>query len=127
MRSLPDARDIADELARKGVSLSLGAGVYDPTDPVGLLLFNVLGMVAEFEADLIRLRTREGVAVAKAKGRLRGKIPKLSASQRRPSLELQDKGGHTPAELAELVSVSRTTIYREVQRRAIPAMPQRRH
>lgn len=65
-RSLPDARDIADELTRKGVSLSLGASVYDPADPVGRLLFNVLGMVAEFEADLIRMRTREGMAVAKA-------------------------------------------------------------
>ena len=34
-------------------------------------------MVAEFEADLARARTREGMAVAKAKGRLRGKQPKL--------------------------------------------------
>lgn len=38
---------------------------------MGLLLFNALGMVAEFEADLIRARTREGMKVAKAKGRLR--------------------------------------------------------
>jgi DNA invertase Pin-like site-specific DNA recombinase len=42
------------------VKLILGASVYDPTDPVGRLLFNVLAMVAEFEADLIRMRTREG-------------------------------------------------------------------
>ncbi|GAA4419553.1 hypothetical protein GCM10023169_10370 [Georgenia halophila] len=38
-------------------------------------------MVAEFGADLIRMRNREDVAVAKAKGRLRGKQPKLSKSQ----------------------------------------------
>lgn len=37
-RSLPDARDIADELAAKGVRLSLGGSLYDPTDPVGRLL-----------------------------------------------------------------------------------------
>lgn len=36
-RSLPDARDIADELTRKGVSLSRGASVYGPTDPGGRL------------------------------------------------------------------------------------------
>lgn len=59
--------------APKGVVLSLGGSNHDPTDPVGRLLFNVLGMVAEFEADLIRMRTREGMAVAKAKGRLKGK------------------------------------------------------
>ena len=76
-RSLPDARAIADELTARQVRLSLGASVYDPNDPVGRLLFNVLAMVAEFESDLVRLRTREGMKVAKAKGRLRGKQPKL--------------------------------------------------
>ena len=56
-RSLPDARAIADELTARQVRLSLGASVYDPNDPVGRLLFNVLAMVAEFESDLVRLRT----------------------------------------------------------------------
>jgi len=64
-QSLPDARDIADELTAKGVSLSFSGRTYEPADPVGRLLFNVLGMMAEFEADLIRMRTREGMAVAR--------------------------------------------------------------
>lgn len=123
-RSLPDARDIADELTRKGVSLSLGSSVYDPTDPVGRLMFNVLGMVAEFESDLIRARTREGMALAKAKGRLRGKPPKLSIARRRHLYELVDEDKYTQAELAEIFSVSRTTIYREIQRRAMAANPE---
>jgi DNA invertase Pin-like site-specific DNA recombinase len=41
----------------------------------------MLAMVAEFEADLIRLRTREGMKVAKAKGRLRGMRLKLKPNQ----------------------------------------------
>ncbi len=45
-RSLPDARDIADELTARRVKLSLGGSVHDPTDPVGRLLFNVLAMIA---------------------------------------------------------------------------------
>ncbi|WP_271396308.1 recombinase family protein [Neomicrococcus lactis] len=115
-RSLPDARDIADELNRKGVALSLGGSIYDPKDPVGRLLFNVLGMVAEFEADLIRARTREGMAIAKAKGKLKGKQPKLSAAQRKHLLSTAAQGEHTQSELAELFNVSRTTIYRELKR-----------
>jgi DNA invertase Pin-like site-specific DNA recombinase len=59
-RSLPDARDILDELTKRNVKLSLGGSIRDPTDPVGRLLFNVLAMVAEFESDLIRLRTAKG-------------------------------------------------------------------
>lgn len=101
-RSLSDARDIADELTAKGVVLSLGGNSHDPTDPVGRLLFNVLGM-----------------AVAKAKGRLKGKQPKLSKTQRKHLLTLHDAGEHTQAELAELFRVSRTTVYRELQRRII--------
>jgi DNA invertase Pin-like site-specific DNA recombinase len=115
-RSLPDARDIADELTRREVKLSLGVTVHDPTDPVGRLLFNVLAMVAEFEADLIRMRTREGMKVAKAKGRLRGKQPKLSARQEAHLVELHAAGAHTSAELAELFSVARSTVYRALER-----------
>ena len=51
-RSLPDARAIAEELTALEVKLNLGGSVHDPTDPVGRLLFNVLAMVAEFDADL---------------------------------------------------------------------------
>lgn len=119
-RSLPDARDIADELTRRRIVLSLGGNAYDPTDPVGKLLFNVLGMVAEFEADLIRMRTREGMAVAKAKGRLRGKKPKLTPAQQRHLLALHTAGEHTSGELAELFGVARATVYRTIQRAAVP-------
>jgi DNA invertase Pin-like site-specific DNA recombinase len=48
-RSLPDARTIAEDLAKRKVRLSLGASVHDPTDPVGRLLLDVLAMVAEWE------------------------------------------------------------------------------
>ena len=73
-RSLPDAREILELLTKCEPKLSFGGTVHDPTDPVGRLLFNVLAMGAEFEVDLIRLRTREGMKVAKAKGRLRGTV-----------------------------------------------------
>jgi DNA invertase Pin-like site-specific DNA recombinase len=115
-RSLPDAREIADELTRREVRLNLGGSVYDPLDPVGRLLFNVLAMVAEFEADLIRARTREGMKVAKAKGRLRGRQPKLSARQEAHLVELHQAGRHTTGELAELFGVARSTVYRAVDR-----------
>ncbi|HZM53447.1 MAG TPA: recombinase family protein [Acidimicrobiales bacterium] len=121
-RSLPDARTIADELTIRQVSLNLGGSVYDPTDPVGRLLFNVLAMVAEFESDLIRLRTREGMKVAKAKGHLKGKQPKLNHRQEAHLVSLLETGEYTTAELADLFSVGRSTVYRAVQReRALKA------
>jgi len=41
--------------------------IYDPADPMGKMFFNVLATFAEFEGDLIRLRTREGMAITQAK------------------------------------------------------------
>lgn len=82
-RSVPDARAIGDSLAARGVKLQLGASVHDPSDPMGKLFFNILATFAEFEADLIKLRTREGMAVARAKGKLRGKSPSCPIGSRR--------------------------------------------
>jgi DNA invertase Pin-like site-specific DNA recombinase len=117
-RSPPDARAIADELTTRRVRLSLGGAVYDPTDPVGRLLFNVLAMVAEFEADLIRLRTREGMRIAKAKGRLRGKQPKLNPRQEAHLVALLKSGEYSTAELGDLFGVARSTVYRAIGREA---------
>jgi DNA invertase Pin-like site-specific DNA recombinase len=116
---LPDARAIADELTIRQVSLNLGGSVYNPNDPVGRLLFNVLAMVAEFESDLIRLRTREGMKVAKAKGQLRGKQPKLNHRQEAHLLSLLETGEYTTADLADLFGVARSTVYRAVERERI--------
>ena len=80
-RSVPDARDIGDSLVARGVRLSLGGTIYDPADPMGKMFFNNLATFAEFEVDLLRLRTREGMAVARAKGKLKGNQPKLTARQ----------------------------------------------
>ena len=109
-RSRPDTRDIVDELTSREVKLNIGGSVHDPTDPVGRLLFNVLAMVAEFESDLIRMRTREGMKVAKAKGRLRGKQPKLNPKQQAHLVKLHGPGDHTSAEPSELFRVARSTV-----------------
>ena len=83
---------------------------------MGRMFFNILATFAEFEADLIRLRTREGMAVARAKGRLRGKQPKLSERQQKELRRMHDSGDYSISDLAELFSVSRPTVYRTLQR-----------
>lgn len=115
-RSVPDARAIGDDLAARGIALSLGGSVYDPSDPMGKMFFNILATFAEFEVDLLRMRTREGMAVARAKGRLKGRAPKLSIRQQRELARMHATGDYTIADLAELFTVSRPTIYRALER-----------
>src|SRR5215204_1971587 len=116
-RSVPDARQIADELVARGVKLALGTSVYDPADPMGKMFFNILATFAEFEADLIRMRTREGMAIARAKGKLKGNRPKLSDKQQKELWRMSDTGEYSISDLAELFSVSRPTVYRTLVRK----------
>ncbi len=109
-RSVPDVRGIGDDLAARGIRLSLGGQVYDPADPMGKMFFNILATFAEFEVDLLRMRTREGMAVARAKGRLRGRQPKLSAKQQAELRRMHASGDYSIADLAELFTVSRPTV-----------------
>lgn len=115
-RSVPDARAIGDSLAARGVKLQIGSSVHDPNDPMGKLFFNILATFAEFEADLIKMRTREGMAIARAKGKLKGRKPKLSTRQQQELRRMYDTGDYSVSDLAELFSISRPTVYRTLER-----------
>ena len=117
-RSVPDARAIAESLAARGIRLQLGTTMHDPSDPMGKLFFNILATFAEFEADLIRMRTREGMAVARAKGKLRGKKPKLSERQQKELRRMRDTGEYSIGDLGDVFGVSRPTVYRTLARQA---------
>ncbi|MFD1938751.1 MULTISPECIES: recombinase family protein [Nonomuraea] len=115
-RSVPDARDIGDTLVARGVRLSLGGSIYDPADPMSKMFFNMLAVFAEFEADLLKMRTREGMAVARSKGKLKGKQPKLTARQQAELVRMRASGEYSIADLMEMFSVGRATVYRVLER-----------
>ena len=81
------------------------------------MFFNILATFAEFEADLIRMRTREGMAIARAKGKLRGKQPKLSNRLQQELCRMHATGEYSTSDLAELSSVLRPTVDRTLNRR----------
>jgi DNA invertase Pin-like site-specific DNA recombinase len=56
------------------------------------------------------------MAIAKAAGKLRGRKPKLTASQEKHLVQLHNTGAHTTSEIAELFGVARSTVYRAIQR-----------
>jgi len=120
-RSVSDARAIADGFVCRGVRLAFETIVYAPGSPMGRMLFNILATIAKFESDLIRLRTCEGIAVARTRGRLCGKKPKLSPAQQEVR-RMRDAGEHTRGDMAELFSASRPTLYRRLSR-SMPTTP----
>jgi DNA invertase Pin-like site-specific DNA recombinase len=99
-------------------ALSLGGQVYDPADPMGRMFFefNILATFAEFEVDLLRMRTREDMAIARARGKLRGKQPKLSLKQQAKLPRMHARGDYSITDFTELFSVYRPTVYRTLRR-----------
>ena len=115
-RSVPDAREIAGELEKRGVRLAFDGTIYDPADPMGKMFFNIVATFAEFEAGLGSMRTSEGMALASANGKLKGKPPKLSPKQQKELGRMHGTGEYSISDLAEIFSVSRATVYRTLER-----------
>lgn len=120
-RSVPDLVRTLDDLRRRDVEFVSLTERVDTTTAQGRLLFGVLAVLAEFERDLIRERTLAGLAAARANGRTGGRPPRLTPAMIR-QIRLA-RAQHPPvpiADLARAFSVGRSTIYRAVQRLALP-------
>lgn len=89
----------------------------DTTSPGGRLTFHIFAAMAEFERDLIRERTQAGLQAARARGRKGGRPRLLVGADLERAQELYDEKRLTVDEIAKLVGVSRTTLYRSLRRR----------
>ena len=75
-RSTFDLLEISKVLQKKGVHLVSNKESVDTTTPAGRLMFTMIGAIAEFERDVILERQREGIALAKAQGKYKGRRAK---------------------------------------------------
>lgn len=113
-RSLVDLRTMVDDLTGRGVEVRfVKEGLTftrDESDPCSVLMLSIMGAVAEFERSMIRERQREGIAIAKAQGRYKGRPPALSDAQ---AAEVAERlaAGESATRLAEEFGVARATVY----------------
>src|SRR5215471_9842446 len=111
-RSTKDLLNILDEIAKRGAGFkSLADAWADTTTPHGRLMLTVLGGLAEFERALIRARTGEGRARAKAAGVHMGRPSKLTRHQRKEAIARRD-AGESLTDIARSYDVSHSTISR---------------
>lgn len=112
-RSTVDLLNIVDHLkTTKAHFRSLADQWADTSTPHGKLMLTVLGGLAEFERELIRSRTSEGVKRAKARGVKLGRKPTLTLTQQREALDALRSGEATQADLTRRYNVSPTLISR---------------
>jgi DNA invertase Pin-like site-specific DNA recombinase len=120
-RSLQNLLDIMTELDRRGVDVVFMDQAIDTSTPNGRLTFHIMAALSEYEADLTRQRVLEGLEAAR--NRNGGSLPVRGASftpeQKRNAEELARKTDFSAARIAEMVGVSRATLYRHVDITAV--------
>ncbi|MFF0777111.1 recombinase family protein [Streptomyces sp. NPDC003720] len=122
-RSLKNLIELSEQLNERGINLIVLNQKIDTSTPQGRMFFHILGAVAEFERELTAERTRDGLAAARARGRVGGRKQALKPRQVKLAQEMYDELGddgkrkHTVQDIADELGVARTTIYRYLDRK----------
>jgi DNA invertase Pin-like site-specific DNA recombinase len=116
-RSLVNLVDVVNVLGERGVQLRMLDQPIDTSTAMGKFFFQIMAALAELEAQLTRERTLEGLAAAKERhgGKLPGRGPSIKPDQIETARMLaKEHPEMSAARIAEVIGVSRATLYRHV-------------
>lgn len=113
-RSVRETVTTIADLAERDINVRVLEPALDTSKPTDKVVVNVMASLAEWERDLLIARTKEGVAHARAQGRVGGRPKALTADQTRQVRALHASGENVTA-LSRSFNVSRQTIYRALE------------
>jgi DNA invertase Pin-like site-specific DNA recombinase len=114
-RSLTHLIETVTELKSRGIGFRCITQNLDTTTSTGRLIFHIFGSLAEFERELIRERTVQGLQSARSRGRFGGRPKAMDEKSVKMALTLH-KDGKTPiTEICKQFKVSRATFYRHLK------------
>ncbi|ELV07232.1 DNA-invertase from lambdoid prophage e14 [Wohlfahrtiimonas chitiniclastica SH04] len=115
-RSLSHLLQIIDSLSQRHIHFkSITDSAIDTTTSSGQLMLTMIAALSEFERNLIRERTKEGLAVAKARGRKGGRRPVITDQKLKKAKQLIDKG-LTVREAASAIGVGKSSLYESLKK-----------
>jgi DNA invertase Pin-like site-specific DNA recombinase len=114
-RSVKELLAIIERIHKVGASIkSLRETWLDTTTPQGNLLLTIFAGLSQFERDLIRQRTKQGLNAARARGRKGGR-PKTYTAKIKTAVNMYNSKLHTIAEITRATGISRATLYRSLK------------
>ncbi len=111
-RSIKQLIETIEKLRLRDIGFRSLTEAIDTTTAQGVLVFHMFSALAEFERELIRERTRAGLAAAKRAGRTGGRPPKLSEDDLDVARTLLANPDIPVADVAERLGISPATLYR---------------
>ena len=117
-RSLFDLVELVERLKVQGAGMKVLTGqgaTIDTTRAEGRLIFGIFAALAEFERELIRERTKAGMAAARRRGVKVGRPVKLTPHQLAHARGLIERGEETRAGVAALLGVDVSTLRRALR------------
>ena len=114
-RSTKDLISLSEQFNTSGIELISLKEKIDTTTATGKMTFGILAVLAQFERDLISERTKEGLASARARGKLGGRRSKLNDKDKATIKKLYDDKKITVAEICRMYDISRPTLYKAVK------------
>ena len=112
-RSAVDLLNIVTTLEERGVDFEVLEQSINTKTPEGKMLFTIISSFSEFERAIMRDRTMDGLAAARARGRLGGRPPKFTPKQKAQIVRLYNDGMHV-SEIMQMFSAARPTIYKVI-------------
>jgi DNA invertase Pin-like site-specific DNA recombinase len=113
-RSHAHLLDLVSKFGRDGVDFIVLEQGIDTSTPGGRLIFHFLAALAEYDRELIVEGTLDGLAAAKARGRVGGRPGVLSQDQLDVAQKMYDEDTHTVDQIAAMFGVGRSTLYRKL-------------
>ncbi|WP_419421426.1 recombinase family protein (plasmid) [Legionella sp. D16C41] len=110
-RSLKHLIEWVNELQAQAIGFESLQESINTITSTGQLIFHIFGALAEFERNLIRERTKAGLAAARARGRQGGRPKQLEPSKRKLAVKLYQEREHTVQEICRMMGVSKPTLY----------------
>ena len=118
-RDLKDLLRIVEALEKKGVQLISAKESIDTRTPQGKLMLNIFGALSQFERETILERQREGIALAKAAGKYKGRKPIEVGDTFFHITKMWQNGQITLAEALKTTDLSKTTYFRKCKKYGI--------
>jgi DNA invertase Pin-like site-specific DNA recombinase len=116
-RDLKHLVSLMDDLRRRDVGLKVltGSGAQiDTTTANGRFVFGIFAALAEYEAELIRERTRVGLASARARGRMGGRPRKMTKEVLMMAASAMADQSSNAREVAKRLGITTSTLYEYV-------------